>query len=166
MKQRDEVTPLARKEGLVVKELPEEMLVYDLERHKAHCLNPTAAMVWTACDGARGIPELARHVSAKVGSPIDEEFVLLALDQLGKARLMESAGGRRQPSGISRRDLLRKGVIAAAVALPLVTSIVAPTAYAANSCNALLCSSTTNTCDPAPGCHCNGGPGLGTCVAD
>ena len=38
--------PRARTEGLVVTELPDELLVYDLERHRAHCLNPTAALVF------------------------------------------------------------------------------------------------------------------------
>lgn len=32
-------TPLARREELVVPELADEVLVYDLRQHKAHCLN-------------------------------------------------------------------------------------------------------------------------------
>src|SRR6266571_4556339 len=36
--------PLARKEGLVVKEVSGEVLLYDLDRDKAHCLNQTAAL--------------------------------------------------------------------------------------------------------------------------
>jgi hypothetical protein len=43
--------PQARTEGLTVRELAEETLVYDKERHKAHCLNRTAACVWKHCDG-------------------------------------------------------------------------------------------------------------------
>ncbi len=38
--------PHGRKDGLVVKELGNETLVYDLERDEAHCLNQTAALVW------------------------------------------------------------------------------------------------------------------------
>jgi len=38
--------PRARKDGLVIKELVNETLVYDLERDEAHCLNQTAALVW------------------------------------------------------------------------------------------------------------------------
>ena len=33
--------PRARKDGLVVTELPDELLVYDLERHKASCHHVT-----------------------------------------------------------------------------------------------------------------------------
>jgi hypothetical protein len=32
-------TPTARKDQLIVKELDDETLVYDLERDEAHCLN-------------------------------------------------------------------------------------------------------------------------------
>jgi hypothetical protein len=40
MKQaRRQTKPLARKEGLVIQELPDEVLVYDLDRDRAHCLN-------------------------------------------------------------------------------------------------------------------------------
>ena len=38
--------PVARKSGLVVQEMPDEVLVYDLNSNKAHCLNQTAASVW------------------------------------------------------------------------------------------------------------------------
>jgi len=33
--------PVARKEGLVIQETSEEVLVYDLTSNKAHCLNQT-----------------------------------------------------------------------------------------------------------------------------
>ncbi len=38
--------PRSRTEGLVVRQAGEELLVYDLERHRAHCLNRAAAIVW------------------------------------------------------------------------------------------------------------------------
>ena len=44
-------TALARHDELVVQELPDEVLVYDLRKHKAHCLNQTAAFVWNHCNG-------------------------------------------------------------------------------------------------------------------
>ncbi len=46
--------PRARKEGLLIQELPEEVLVFDLSTAKAHCLNHTAALVWRRCDGKKG----------------------------------------------------------------------------------------------------------------
>ena len=38
--------PEKRRDGLVVTELLDEVLVYDLDRHRAHCLNRTAALVF------------------------------------------------------------------------------------------------------------------------
>jgi hypothetical protein len=43
--------PRARAENLTVRVLGDETLVYDQERHKAHCLNATAALVWRHCNG-------------------------------------------------------------------------------------------------------------------
>jgi coenzyme PQQ synthesis protein D (PqqD) len=46
-----ETAPLARSDGLIVQELDGELLVYDLERHRAHRLSETAAFVWRRCEG-------------------------------------------------------------------------------------------------------------------
>lgn len=43
--------PRARSQKLVVQELNGETLVYDLQKHKAYCLNRTASQLWRACDG-------------------------------------------------------------------------------------------------------------------
>jgi len=48
-----EPLPQARSEDLVIQDIGDEVLVYDLTRHKAHCLNRTAALVWRKCDGTR-----------------------------------------------------------------------------------------------------------------
>jgi len=58
--------PKARTEGIVVRELPEEVLVYDLERHAAVCLNRTAALVWKRCDGRASVGELSRSLAAEL----------------------------------------------------------------------------------------------------
>ena len=36
---------------MLVREIGEETLVYDLARHEAHCLNAPAAFVYRQCDG-------------------------------------------------------------------------------------------------------------------
>ena len=54
--------PRSRTEGLVMRQVGEELLVYDLERHRAHCLNRAAAIVWGECNGVRTIEEIAEHV--------------------------------------------------------------------------------------------------------
>jgi hypothetical protein len=54
----DRLIPCARTEGLVVQTLADEVLVYDLERHKAHCLNHAAALIWKHCDGRTSVAEM------------------------------------------------------------------------------------------------------------
>ena len=163
--------PEKRRDGLVVKELPEEILVYDLERHEAHCLNPAAALVFKNCDGRRSVTDLARLLRREIGASADESWVLLALDHLRKAHLLESgpeAGARR---GLSRRDMLRRAGIGLAAALPLVTSIVAPTPVeaAATCVLAANCASKpdgTPCSSTAPSncfCTCTGGVCVGGC---
>ena len=157
---RGRIVPAARKEGLVVKELPEEVLVYDLERHKAHCLNQPAAKIWKLCDGRRTLPEIARKLSDELGVPVDEEVVMFALEQLGTARLLEERIMRpRVNPPISRREVIKRLGQAAAVAVPLVTSLLAPTAQAAVSCN---CTDDTE-CMAQPGCGAVCDTGIGRC---
>jgi len=128
--------PQARKKGLLAKELPDEMLVYDLERHKAHCLNRTAALVFKHCDGRKSVGELAQLIQNELGAPADERLVWLALEQLGRANLLEErVATPAQVGHRSRREMIRRMGLGLAALLPLVTSIVAPTpAEAAATC--------------------------------
>src|SRR5262245_52886422 len=162
--------PERRRDGLVVKELPEEVLVYDLERHRAHCLNPAAAAVFKSCDGRRTVADLARILRRETGAPADEAWVHLALDRLEKAHLLEERGAPRAGRAVSRRTLLRKAGVGLAAALPLVTSIVAPTpTEAAATCTACCSSAADGTPCGNPislctgMCSCQGGLCLGGC---
>ena len=65
MKKREQSAPRARNEGLLVQEMPDELLVYDLVRHKAHCLNQTAAMIWTRCDGKTSVKQMAAFLKPR-----------------------------------------------------------------------------------------------------
>ncbi len=125
--------PLARRDDFIVRDMPDETLVYETRRHKAHCLNKTAALIWRNCDGQKNIPELAALVRNVLEIPATDDVVHLALGQLGKAGLMQS--GFTMPAEkdlISRRNVLAKLGVAAAM-LPLVMSVTAPKAQAAAS---------------------------------
>ncbi|HWO01129.1 MAG TPA: PqqD family peptide modification chaperone [Blastocatellia bacterium] len=135
MKTREQSVPRAIKEGLVVQEMPNELLVYDLVRNKAHCLNQTAALVWKRCDGKTSVKQMVRLLEKDTECPIDEAVVWLAFDQLAKANLLQGQAGKWSGApGISRREVMRRIGLAAAVSLPIVTSIVAPKAVAAINC--------------------------------
>ncbi|HEY6046252.1 MAG TPA: PqqD family protein, partial [Pyrinomonadaceae bacterium] len=155
--------PLARKRErqLVIDELPDEVLVYDLDRHKAHCLNETAALVWQHCDGKSTPSQIARRLTRKIRAPFNEELVWLALSQLEKLHLLEqSISLPPKLLGMSRRQMIRNLGLAAAVAVPVVTSIVAPTAAEASTCipSGHSCSTTIKCCSSL---GCNGTPGAG-----
>lgn len=153
---REHLAPEARKEGLLVHELSGEVLVYDLDRHKAHCLNKTAALVWERCDGKTSVPQLVQQLETALKTPVDEEVVWLAVDQLGKSRLLqEKIAPETGRVRLSRRELIKRAGLGAAIALPLVTSIIAPTAAQAGStCSTIICNPGCPT-----GCACLAGPG-------
>lgn len=152
MKERaEQLMPQARGNGLIVQELAHELLVYDRDRQKAHCLNQTAAFIWNHCDGATPVGEIAVLLEKEFDAPVADEVVRLGLDQLWTARLLnESIGPSSSESALSRREVLRRAGLAAAVALPLVTSILAPTAsHAAN------CRTAGQSCTSSPQCCSN-----------
>jgi len=130
---RSDRAPKARRSQLVIKELASETLVYDESNHQAHCLNQTAAFVWKHCDGRRSLPALARLLEKETNVSAPEHTIRLAIKQLEQSRLLEASPGRGWLPQTSRRELIRTlGV--AAVALPIVVTVVAPRAAAAASC--------------------------------
>lgn len=153
-----ELIPIARRDNLIVQEVPEETLIYDLSNHKAHCLNRTAALVWKNCDGRQTIAQVARKLERELGMPVSTEVVWLAVHQLEKIELLQDVVESLPAAPrISRREVVRRLGITAAVALPLVTSILAPEAVqAASGCVGLdgRCETTADCC---PGLECGDG---------
>lgn len=122
------LAPLARKEGLIVQEMPNEVLVYDQDRHLAHCLNLTAALVWKNCDGKNSIARIAELAARELQADVPTEVVMLALDQLRKDNLLQANAAVPAPlNSVSRRALMRNIAIGAVVALPAIISLTAPT---------------------------------------
>jgi hypothetical protein len=147
----EHLTPLARQQGLVVQKLADEVLVYDLERHRAHCLDAAAAAIWEQCDGHTSVTDMVRRLQTSIHPAVDEAFVKHGLGQLSKRHLLQQRLGRA--AGLSRRQALGRFGAAAAIGLPVVASILAPTAAEAATC-------------AGPGQACIGIPCCaGTCIA-
>jgi Coenzyme PQQ synthesis protein D (PqqD) len=126
--------PVARKEGLVIQETSDEVLVYDLNSNKAHCLNQTAAFVWKSCDGNNSITDITKLFENETGATVHEDMIWLAIDQLNDKDLLQ-ASMKSNFAGRSRRDVIKKIGLATVIALPLVASLTAPTsALASASC--------------------------------
>jgi hypothetical protein len=144
------VLPLARTDQLVIRELPDEMLVYDLDRHKAHCLNQASAIVWKHCDGQMTVAEVARLLERELATLVDDDVVWLALNQLRRFHLLEEESNTLPGMKVTRRDLVRK-YLPAALALPVILSISSPAAAQAVSG---ACAAATNRPN---GCPCSFG---------
>lgn len=148
--------PKARKDKLIIKELPDETLVYDLESDKAHCLNNTSGLVWKNCDGTNTIGQLARLIEGEVGGKVSNDVVWLALDQLEEFKLLiEPVSKPPTFGGMSRRELVRILGAAAAAAIPLITSIAVPTPAQAASCGAPI--DRDNDCPCTSSAQCTSG---------
>ena len=128
--------PLARNDQLVVKQVADETLVYDLERHRAYCLNAAAGLIWDQCDGQTDAHQMATVLASELGLPRDEAVVQLGLAGLDRAHLLVE---RLEPPLLAarysrRKFLLRAGVVGLAALIPTVISIVSPTAAQAATC--------------------------------
>jgi len=164
---------VASNEGLLVRELAGELVVYDLERHEAHCLNRTAAFVYAQCDGRTSPAEIASRLETEFAAPADEDLVWQALEQLDGARLLRHKHTPPpEPWAHSRREVVRRVGLGVAVLLPVVTSILVPTpAEAAVTCvDASQCLSNIGmSCYVSSPALCDGTctcrPG-GTCTGD
>jgi hypothetical protein len=154
--------PRLRADGLVIYDLPDEVLVYDKVRDQAHCLNQSAALVWRACDGQLAPREIALKLTTQLAVAVPEDLVMLALVQLEEIHLLEQRGTIPTSfPGMSRRQMARSLGLTAAVALPVITSIMAPTPAQAATCLApgqpcspvtLCCTSCNPTAPGGPKC--------------
>ena len=143
---RPDQLPLARTDQIIVKEVDDEVLVYDLKADQAHCLNKTAALVWKNCDGETSIQGIARRLGDTEQTKVDERLVWLALDQLKAFNLLQTPAIRPvELAGLTRRSVIRTMGITA-IALPAIVSIISPSAVEAASCP-----QPTNR---DPGCPC------------
>jgi len=145
-----ELRPRARTEGLVVRELPEETVVYDLKRHRAHCLGSLAAELWRRCDGATSAADLAQGLGGARGLALDESMVRATLHRLSKARLLVDPVVL--PDEPSRRVWMRN---AARIAGLSVATLAVPGALQAASCTpSAQCVALPNTqCTGLPCCE-------------
>jgi len=151
--------PVARRDGLLTRDLKDELLVYARDEHRAHCLNHTAATVFKNADGTRTVADLARLVAPEADRTASEAVVGETLARLAEAGLLE---GDPAATGWSRRDEVRRVGIGAAILLPAVASIVAPTPAEAAATCATSCASKA---DGTP-CTCFGAnPCTATCVS-
>jgi hypothetical protein len=120
--------PRSRSAGLLVQQVGDQLVAYDQLRQRLHVLSPTAALTWRQCNGRNDVAALAELVSRELGIAPDERLIMLALEQLDEARLLEERlAPAASADAVSRREMLQWAAAAAAgVFLPTITSCGAP----------------------------------------
>jgi hypothetical protein len=126
------IKPLARTDELVVRDMDDEVLVYDLASDEAITLNLFAGAVWRACDGTRDVAGLMAKLHEDMpGDVVTETALWQALDMLSRCDLLQQRV--EAPADLDRRKLVR-ALGMGAVAVPIVAMISVPSAAAGASC--------------------------------
>lgn len=146
-----DIKPHARADELVVRDMDNEVLIYDLNTDEAITLNLFAAAVWRAADGTRTTAAIIAKLHDEMpGDVVTDEAVWRALDMLSCCDLLQERV--MAPADRTRRELV-KTLGLGAVAVPIVAMISVPSAAQAASCGCVspsncltqtACSSTVN----------------------
>lgn len=119
--------PQVRSESIVVQNLDSEVLIYFLETNQAICLNSTSALVYSHCDGKTTFDEL------KSKYQLTDDLIYLTLDKLNENNILKEYQPNKHFDGLSRREVIRRIGLSSMIALPIISSVVAPTATHAAS---------------------------------
>ena len=107
--------------------------VFNHQQQQAYALNTTSALVWQHCDGQTTPEQLMKLMrqNFNVSGAQAEQMTWLALDELGKANLLEAEVARPRPlsSKLTRRQMLTT-FATAGVALAVVPMVALVTAQA------------------------------------
>lgn len=154
--------PPVRTHELITQHLDDEILIYDRIHHTTLCLNPTAALVFQYLDGTRTAADIAEQLRDETNTPITADVVMLAVNEFNRFHLLQAIDDKpsRQPAmkvrrttetapTLTRRQVIaRLGIGATAVTLPVIVSIVAPTAAQAATCrtSGTACTTSSQCC--------------------
>lgn len=152
--------PTRRTADILEQATDKELLIYDLHTNKAYNLNETLRIVYSFCDGQTTFDDLKRRYK------YTDDLIYLALDELQKNDLIENYTSNHF-AGMNRREVIRRVGLSSMIALPVISSLVAPTAAMAQSGAALrtVCQTCTANADCAVGrCLPNAQGGSNLCA--
>ena len=113
--------PRAVREGIVVEQLGDGVVIYDSATGQAHALDALSSAVFGALDGERSLGDVAASLGVAPGA------VAAATDQLAARGLV------LEVSALSRRTMLRRTAVLGAAAIgaaPVIETVLIPTAAA------------------------------------
>jgi hypothetical protein len=154
--------PAARSEQLVVSELGDELLVYDLLTKSVTCLDPRSAKLWAHLDGSQTLRDVA-----DIFGTDDLDVARFALAQLAAAGLLAHEIPPEVGPAMSRRALAKK-LMAGGLGLatiPVVVSVAVPAAAQTGSQTCVGFMAPVLSCFPGnttdlsdDGCPCTANP--------
>ena len=118
--------PAAVAKNLVVQELENETLIYNLTTHQAFMLNETSSIIFNACGSEQTFADL------KTKYKYTDELIYLALDELERENLIVDYKGGYF-GDVSRREAIKRVGLGTMIALPVIAGLVAPRAVNAVS---------------------------------
>ena len=84
-----------RRAGLIERELPQELILYDPQADRAFLLNYTSAAIWDLCDGHNSTQEIAaqiaRHYDASERRVLED--VERTVTRFARDKLLEAGSG-------------------------------------------------------------------------
>jgi hypothetical protein len=127
--------PRVRHSNLWAEELNEQYVIYDTHNQTVHGLNRTMSWLWSHCDGSRTLDDLIAAMQRDTGDDNAHSLITVGLKQLAEANLLEPESVdlnavMAEPSTVGRRAAVAAGL---SIAVPMMTSIIAPTPASAKS---------------------------------
>ena len=124
------------KKGLLAHELDAQVMIYDSTDDRIHLLDSTTACVLELLQKGDSSPEtISAEVARRLGVQQNEDLVLLAIEELDQASLLQREDeDQGSVTRSNRRDLVRKLAAAglAGVMIPAIATLAASRAYAAS----------------------------------
>jgi hypothetical protein len=148
------ILPKARTADIIQQEADKELLIYDLRANKMFQLNETSKRVYEAC-GKLSFNELKQTYR------FTDDLINLTLDELQRNNLLENPTSDYL-SGVSRREIIKKIGLGTMIALPLVSSLIAPHSLQAASTFAAGSRTLNQSCNTSTDCNQANAP---DCVA-
>jgi hypothetical protein len=129
---KDVLYPMSKTADFLTQELDNELLLYNLKTNQTFCLNETAALVWQKADGKSSVTDITAELSNNFACKISDEFVWITLVNLAKKGLMKNVPVDPTPLS-DRREMIKRIGLGTMVALPLISTLIAPAAIRASS---------------------------------
>lgn len=158
--------------GLLRHRLDNELLVYDTKEEQVHLLNPTTFAVVEMMEEGIDSETMASRLGAQNNTDAGADILALALDELAKAKLLETSAQMRSPlvpDGTRRQMIQRAAGLGAALLIPAIVTLTPRAASAATNvgiggacANSFECVSACCQANASGGCVAANN---GTCVA-